>query len=214
MIAWPTSSSGEAVRVQREGPGEVGAVGPEPAQRERLDLGLAGQVDLQRALGEQLEAVGLERREVRLERGDAPELRGLREAVAHLQHEPARRRADGAELDDRQLAGEGQDERVAGGVDLEDDFGLEVEQRLVETPGTCSRMPPDSSMKNDVPRVMSLNEPVPAAESLPAESLQLPATNVTLTVPAVSGAGVDVAERRRRRPGGPTRTRVPRCRRR
>src|SRR5206468_4154051 len=74
----------------------------------------------------------LEGREVRLQRRDAPEFRRRVEAVAHVEHEAARGRADGAELDDLQLAAEGEREDLARDVDLERDVGLDLHQRLAE----------------------------------------------------------------------------------
>src|SRR4029079_9364024 len=63
----------EGVRAQRVGAVEVRAARAEARQRQRLDPRLAREVDLQGALREQVDAVLLERGEVRLDRGDAPE---------------------------------------------------------------------------------------------------------------------------------------------
>ena len=71
----PDELEREALRPQREGADEVGAAGAEPRQCDRLDMRLLRRIDLEHALGEEEDPVGLERREVRLEARDAPELR-------------------------------------------------------------------------------------------------------------------------------------------
>ena len=57
-------------------------------------------------------------------------------------------------------------------------------------PAAARMIPPDSSMKNEVPWVMVRNELLAASTPLSSMSVQLPARKATLTVPAVSGAPV------------------------
>ena len=51
-------------------------------------------------------------------------------------------------------------------------------------PAVCSRMPPESSMKNDWPWVMTRKLPLVPLPALPAASVQ-PSGSETVTVPAV-----------------------------
>ena len=122
----------EAEARQDECPRQVRPVGPEAGQGEGLGLLKLGEVDLQGALGEQEHAVLLERLEVGLQRGDAPELRRGAQGVAHVEHEFSGGGAHGPELDDLELAAEGQLEHLPRRVDLQRGLGLDLHQRLLE----------------------------------------------------------------------------------
>ena len=129
----------EAEGRQDEGARQVGPVRSQTGEGERLGLLELGGVDLQCALGEQEHAELLEHLEVRLQGGDAPELRGGAERVAHVEHELAGGGAHGAELDDLELAAEGQIEHLARGVDLQSGLGLHLHQRFLDEPGGLQR---------------------------------------------------------------------------
>ena len=185
---------GEALGRQVELAHHVGAVLAEALEHDRLVLGLAGRVDLQRALGGEEEAVVLELLEVGLQGRHAPELRGLPQPVAHVEHEPAGGRSDSAELVEVELAGEGEDEGVVGGVDLQHDLGGQVHQRLVLAQPRDGEL--DAAAELDEERLGRLDQ-AEAAAAREAEVAVGVAPGAGEEVdrggPDAGGAGVEVA---------------------
>ena len=120
----------EAARSQLVGAGDVRAALADALEGDGLGLGDARRVDLQEALGPQVDAVLLQLGEVRLQARHTPEAGGAAGAVAHVEHEPAGRRAHRAELDELQLTVEREGEELARAVDLQGDVGDELDERL------------------------------------------------------------------------------------
>ena len=93
------------------------------------------------------------------------------ERVAHVEHEAAGGRADGAELDQLELAGEREREDACASRSISSvTCALTSISGSSVSPAAWRMIPPESSMKNDWACVMSANCCVDAALPLPAVS--------------------------------------------